>query len=215
MIASLKGFAQHVGADHVVIEVAGVGYLVQVSARIADRLRAQPIGDVNIGDIAAGRPQPVFLFIETQVREDSITLFGFLTAAEREWFRKLTSVQGVGGKVGLAILGAVPVEDLARVVTLEDKAMIARANGVGPRLAARIVTELKGKDLPGAGTELAAAAAVLAAPVASAASDAVSALENLGFRAPEAARAVAEAQRELGELATPALIREALKRASR
>jgi hypothetical protein len=97
----------------------------------------------------------IFLLVETQVREDAITLFGFGTEAERDWFRLLTSVQGVGGKVALAILGTLPPEDLSRAITLEDKAMIARAQGVGPRLAARITTELKGKAAPGLGSALA------------------------------------------------------------
>ncbi|MBS3962687.1 MAG: Holliday junction branch migration protein RuvA, partial [Sandarakinorhabdus sp.] len=130
MIASLKGIAQAIGADHAVIEVGGVGYLVQASGR-------------TLGQIGAGAA--IFLLVETQVREDAITLFGFGTPAERDWFRLLVSVQGVGGKVALAILGALAPEELSRAITFEDKAMIARAQGVGPRLAARITTELKGK----------------------------------------------------------------------
>lgn len=198
MIASLKGIAQLVGLDHAVIEVNGVGYLVQASSR-------------TLGSMEPGTG--VFLLVETQVREDAITLFGFAHATERDWFRLLTSVQGVGGKVALAILGALSADELSRAITLEDKAMIARANGVGPRLAVRITTELKGKAAPGLGSAL--APAVSAPAPATPAADAISALENLGFRTPEAMRAVAEAQRDLGELPIPALIREALKRASR
>jgi len=212
MIASLTGRVQHIGADHVVLDVNGVGYLVQVSPRTADRLRPQPVTTI------AQRPEdtPVFLFIETQVREDAITLNGFLTAQERDWFRRFTGIQGVGSKVAFSILATIPPDELARVITLEDKASISRANGVGPRLAARILTELKGKDLPGPGTALNPGQPLAAPSAASAASEAVSALQNLGFRPPEAARAVAEAERDLGTaLATPALIREALKRASR
>lgn len=213
MIASLTGRVQHVGADHVVLDVSGVGYLVQVSPRTADRLRPKPVERIDQPDPDAGKP--VFLFIETQVREDAITLNGFLTVTERDWFRRFVGVQGVGAKVAFSILGTIPPDDLSRAITLEDKAMIARANGVGPRLAARIVTELRGKDLPGPGSALAEAGPATA-PIANAASDALSALVNLGFREPEAQRAVAEAQRDLGaDLPTPTLIREALKRASR
>jgi Holliday junction DNA helicase RuvA len=211
MIASLRGFLQSSGADHAVIDVGGVGYLVQVSARTATALR-EPRDLTRLPNDIANQ---VFVHIETQVREDAITLYGFLTEAERDWFRRLTGVQGVGGKVALSILGTLAPDELGRVITLEDRAMIARANGVGPRLAARIVTELKGKELPGLGTVLAPAPGA-PKPAASAAADAVSALANLGFREPEALRAVAEAQRDLGsDLPTPTLIREALKRASR
>ncbi len=212
MIASLTGLVQSIGADHVVLDVHGVGYLVHVSARTADRLRPPPVERIQLPPV-----EPVFLFIETQVREDSITLHGFLTTQERDWFRRFTGIQGVGAKVAFSILGTIAVEDLARTITLEDKAMIARANGVGPRLAARIITELKGKDLPGPG--LAGGAALTpqtGATVATSSMDAVSALQNLGFRPPEALRAVAEAERDLGtDLPTSSLIREALKRASR
>jgi Holliday junction DNA helicase RuvA len=198
MIASLKGIVQATGADHAVIEVGGVGYLVQASGRT--------LSPMEVGAAC-------FLLVETQVREDAITLFGFGTAAERDWFRLLTSVQGVGGKVALAILGTLTPDELSRAVTLDDKAMIARAQGVGPRLAARITTELKGKAMPGLGAALAPVSSAAPAP-ATPAADAVAALEALGFRTPDAARAVAEAQRDLGDaLPVQALVREALKRA--
>jgi Holliday junction DNA helicase RuvA len=213
MIASLTGRVQHVGADHVVLDVNGVGYLVQVSSRTADRLRPKPV--TQISQIDPDADKPVFLFIETQVREDAITLSGFLSATERDWFRRFVGIQGVGAKVAFSLLGTIPPDDLSRAITLEDKALISRANGVGPRLAARIVTELRGKDLPGPGTALADSGPSPATP-SSATADAVSALANLGFREPEAQRAVAEAQRDLGaDLPTATLIREALKRASR
>lgn len=200
MIASLKGIVQAVGADHAVIEVGGVGYLVQASSRTLAQLEPSAA---------------CFLLVETQVREDAITLFGFGGAAERDWFRLLTGVQGVGGKVALAILGTLSPDEISRAVTLDDKAMIARAQGVGPRLAARITTELKGKAMPGLGAALAPVATAIPAP-ATPAADAVAALEALGFRTPDAARAVAEAQRDLGdELPVPTLVREALKRAGR
>ncbi len=200
MIASLKGIAQAIGTDHAIIEVGGVGYLVQASSRTL----------AQIGPGAA-----IVLHIETQVREESITLFGFASEAERDWFRLLTSVQGVGGKVALAILGALQPDELSRAITLEDKAMIARAQGVGPRLAARIATELKGKAAPGPGSALTPVSTAMPAP-ATPAADALSALENLGFRTAEAARAIAEAERDLGtQMPVATLIREALKRASR
>lgn len=200
MIASLRGTVQQIGASDAVIDVGGVGYWVQASGRTLATLTPQA---------------PAFLHVETQVREESITLFGFASVAEREWFRLLTGVQGVGGKVALAILATLAPDDLARAVTLEDKASIARATGVGPRLAARIVTELKGKVAPDPALAGAGAPITAAAPQSPAA-DALSALANLGYRPAEAARAVAEAQRDLGDdLPTPALIREALKRAAR
>jgi Holliday junction DNA helicase RuvA len=198
MIASLKGVVQAVGADHAVIEVGGVGYLVQASSRTLAQLEP---------GVAT------FLLVETQVREDAITLFGFAGSAERDWFRLLTGVQGVGGRLALAILGTLAPDEISRAVTLDDKAMIARAPGVGPRLAARLTTELKGKAMPGLGAALAPVASAIPAP-ATPAADAVAALEALGFRTPDAARAVAEAQRDLGDdLPIPALVREALKRA--
>lgn len=199
MIASLRGTVQTLGASDAVIDVGGVGYLVQASGRTLSGLRPDT---------------PVLLLVETQVREESITLFGFATPSEREWFRLLIGVQGVGGKVALAILGTLGPDDLARAITLEDKAGIARANGVGPRLAARIVIELKGKVASPAigpiGTPF-----TPPAPQTPAA-DALSALANLGYRPAEAARAVAEAQRDLGDdLPTNTLIREALRRAAK
>lgn len=201
MIASLKGRIQHVGVDHAVIETHGVGYAMICSPRTLDKLRL------------ALPEQENFLFIETQVREDAITLFGFISAGERQAFRRLTSVQGVGGRVALAILGTLDPSELARAILLQDKAMVARAPGVGPKLALRIVSELKDKaaDFGPAPTDAVPTSMEPASPSA----DAVSALENLGFRTPEAMRAVAEAERELGEMPTGTLIREALKRASR
>ena len=195
MIASLKGLVQSIGADHAVVEVGGVGYLLQMSARALSAL--------SVGEAA-------FLLADMQVREDSISLYGFADAGERDWFRLLTEVQGVGGRVALAILGILSADELARAIALDDKAMLARAPGVGPRLATRIATELKGKaPAPGGAVVPAAATA------GSATANAISALENLGFRAADAARAVAEAEHELGALPTATLIREALKRARR
>ncbi len=202
MIAALAGTVAALGADHAVVDVGGVGYLVQASARTLSRL-------------APGTA--VRLLVETQVREDAITLFGFLDAAERDWFRHLTGVQGVGGRLALAILSTLSSADLFRAIAMEDRASLARAPGVGAKLAARLVTELRGVAGPTAPAEGAAGSAGPALPSpAAAARDALSALANLGFRGPEAAAAVAAAEAALGEGAeTAALIREALKRAAR
>ena len=197
MIARLTGILAESGADHAVIDVAGVGYLVQASTRTLSAIGA-------IGG-------QVMLFTEMQVREDAITLFGFGSAGERDWFRLLTSVQGVGGRVALAILSVLGPEDLNRAVASGDKAMIARANGVGPKLAQRIAMELKDKV---GGIDLGPGAAP--APKGGAAADALSALANLGFRPAEANSAVAAAVAELGEAASlDALVRLALRKAAK
>jgi Holliday junction DNA helicase RuvA len=198
MIASLTGQLAEAGADHAVIDVAGVGYLVQASSRTLSVIG--PVG----GD--------VMIFTELQVREDSMTLFGFGSAAERDWFRLLTGVQGVGGRVALAILSALAADELQRAVASGDKAMVARAQGVGPKLAERIVRELKDK----VGGIALGPGAPAAMPTSGAAHDAVSALTNLGFRPAEANAAVAAADDELGDGATlDALVRLALKKAAR
>ncbi|OHT18472.1 Holliday junction branch migration protein RuvA [Edaphosphingomonas haloaromaticamans] len=199
MIARLTGLLAETTADHAVIDVGGVGYLVQASARTLSALGA-----------AGGQ---VMLFTEMQVREDAITLFGFGSAGERDWFRLLTSVQGVGGRVALAILSALAPDELSRAIAGGDKAMVARANGVGPKLAMRIVNELKDKV---GGLAIGVPGAVVAAPAGSAAGDALSALANLGFRPAEANAAVAAAEEELGPGATlDALVRLALRKAAR
>lgn len=197
MIARLTGMLAESSADHAVIDVAGVGYLVQASSRTLSAIG--PTGG------------QVMLFTEMQVREDAITLFGFGSAGERDWFRLLTSVQGVGGRVALAILSALTPDELSRAIASGDKAMIARANGVGPKLAQRIAMELR--DKVGA-AELGPAGA--AAPKGGASADAVSALGNLGFRPAEANTAVAAAVSELGENASlDALVRLALRKAAK
>lgn len=200
MIARLKGILAEIGADHAVIDVNGVGYLVLLSGRTL----------AAIGD-AGGE---VLLLTDMQVREDAITLFGFGSAAEREWFRLLTSVQGVGGKVALNILTALSPDELVRAIGAQDKAMVARSNGVGPKLAERIVRELK--DKTGGLTLGPAAFGAPPAPRGSHAADAVSALSNLGFRPGDASIAVQAALDELGEGANlDALVRLALKKASK
>jgi holliday junction DNA helicase RuvA len=198
MIAHLKGLVASTGIDHAVIEVAGVGYLVGASART---LAALP---------AAG--ETCLVHTELLVGEDFLRLVGFASAAERDWFRLLTGVQGVGARVALAILSALEPNDLSRAVMAQDKATVARANGVGPKLAERIVRELKDKV---GGVALGPAAAAQVVP-AGASADAVSALLNLGFRPAEASAAVAAAEEELGASAgLDALVRLALRKAAR
>jgi holliday junction DNA helicase RuvA len=196
LIARLSGILAETTADGAVIDVAGVGYLVHASSRTLDALG--PIGG------------EVLILTELQVREDAWTLFGFGSSAERDSFRALTSVQGVGGRLALAILSLFSPDELARAVANDDKAMIGRASGVGPKLAARIANELQGKlGLGGIGGSA-------PAPRAGAASDALSALANLGFKPAEASAAVAAAQDELGADATlDALVRLALRKAAK
>jgi len=197
MIARLSGTLAETAADHLVIDVNGVGYLAYASARTLSAIG--PIGG------------SVLLLTEMQVREDAITLFGFGSASERDWFRLLTSVQGVGGRVALAILSVLDANDLSRAIAAGDKAMIARANGVGPKLAQRIAMELREKA---GGVALGPGAA--SAPAGSATADAISALANLGFRPTEASAAVAAASDELGPAAgLDALVRLALRKAAR
>jgi Holliday junction DNA helicase RuvA len=196
MIARLSGTLAEIGSDSAVIDVCGVGYLVQLSGRTLSA-----IGSVG-GE--------VMILTELQVREDAWTLFGFGSAEERNSFRILTSIQGVGGRLALAILSALSPEELARAVAQEDKAMIGRANGVGPKLAARIANELQGK--------LGAVVVGGGAPVprAGAAADALSALANLGFKPADASAAVNAAQDELGpDAGLDALVRLALKKAAK
>ncbi|MBW6528380.1 Holliday junction branch migration protein RuvA [Sphingomonas sp. RHCKR7] len=198
MIAHLKGVVASTGIDHAVIEVAGVGYLVGASARTLAAL--PPVGEACL------------VHTELLVGEDFLRLVGFAGAAERDWFRLLTGVQGVGARVALAILSALEPSDLSRAVMAQDKATVARANGVGPKLAERIVRELKDKV---GGVALGPAAAAQAVP-AGAGADAVSALLNLGFRPAEASAAVAAAEEELGASAgLDALVRLALRKAAK
>jgi holliday junction DNA helicase RuvA len=202
MIASLAGTLDSVGPDGVVVDVGGVGYLAFCSARTIGRLPL-PGGAVR-------------LLIETHVREDHIHLYGFVDVAERDWFRLLTTVQGVGARLALAILSVVMPEALILAILAQDKAMLARADGVGPRLAARIVNELRDKV---GGLALAPASSTAASPGGNlaladegAGADAVSALVNLGYRRAEAFGAVAAAARRLGDGATlDALIRAGLQ----
>ena len=201
MIGKLKGIIDSYGEDFIVLDVQGVGYLVHCSARTLQALPAP-------GEAAT-------LSIETHVREDQIRLFGFLSDVEREWFRLLQTVQGVGAKVALSVLGTFKPGDLASAIAMGDKAAIARAPGVGPKVAERIVTELKDKapaysDLDPAVIRLSGAVDEKRAPQP--VLDAVSALVNLGYGQPQAAAAIAAASRSAGEGAeTAQLIRLGLK----
>ncbi len=205
MIGKLRGVIDSYGESHVVLDVHGVGYLVHCSARTLQSL--PPTGEAAT------------LSIETYVREDQIRLFGFFSDLEREWFRLLLEVQGVGSKVGLAVLSTLKIADLANAIALGDKAQLARAPGVGPKLAQRIVTELKDKAPAFASVDPAVirlqgdlAEKRAPRPV----SDAVSALINLGYGEIQASSAVAAAVRAAGDNAsTETLIRVSLKELAR
>lgn len=198
MIARLTGELVGIAADHAVIDVAGVGYLVGASAKTLAAIG--PVGGA------------VTIHTEMLVAEDSIRLMGFASADERDWFRLLTSVQGVGARVALAILSTLEPAELAQAVARADNAMVARANGVGPKLAQRIVNELKDKACATASS----VALGVTAPRAGAAADAISALLNLGFKPVEALTAVAAANDELGGApGLDALVRLALKKAAK
>lgn len=201
MIGKLKGTIDEIAGDHILVDVHGVCYVAFCSSRTLGAVGSQG--------------EAVILYIETYVREDQLKLFGFKTEAEREWFRLLQSVQGVGAKVALAILSTLSASDLANAIALQDKATVARAPGIGPKVAQRIVTELKNKapalggiDAPDMGLKQEIGEGVASAPVA----DAVSALCNLGYSRDQAAGAVGAAVRDAGENADSAkLIRLGLK----
>ena len=204
MIGKLKGTIDEVGEDYALVDVHGVCYVAFCSARTLSKLA--------VGEAAT-------LHIETYVREDQLKLFGFMTALEREWFRLLQMVQGVGSKVALAVLSTLTPSELANAIALQDKTAISRAPGVGPKVAVRILTELKSKapafagDASGTiGLKQELGEGVASAPVA----DAVSALTNLGYSRDQAANAVAAALKNGGEGADSAkLIRLGLKELSR
>lgn len=203
MIGSLSGIVAAVAEETALIEVGGVGYVVQAGGRTLARL--------SVG-------APVRLYIETHVREDAIRLFGFAAEEERAWFAHLQTIPGVGAKVALAILDAMPPDVLIDAIALQDKAAFARANGVGPKLAARLATELAAKQGPKSLISLAAprTGAAAAAPVNGARAEAVSALVNLGIDQSSAARAVASASKQFdADAPAPELIRAALKEVSR
>jgi len=201
MIAKLTGMIDEIGTDNLVLDVQGVGYLVFASSRTL----------AAIGGVGDGAT----IYTEMQVSETDMRLMGFASASERDWFRLLISVQGVGGKVALAILSALEPGEISRAIATGDKAMVTRANGVGPKLALRIVNELKDKVGGIAVDPVAGAGGVIHAPSSNSA-DAVSALQNLGFKPADASAAVAAADAEVGDGATlDALVRLALKKAAR
>ncbi|MGZ2485195.1 Holliday junction DNA helicase RuvA [Rhizobium pisi] len=204
MIGKLKGTIDEIGEDYVLVDVHGVCYVAYCSARTLSKLGS--VGEACV------------LFIETYVREDQLKLFGFTSALEREWFNMLQSVQGVGAKVALAVLSTLTPGELANAIALQDRAAVSRAPGVGPKVAMRLVTELKNRAPAFAGEAINIALkqelgeSVAAAPVA----DAVSALTNLGYSRDQAANAVAAAMKTAGEGADSAkLIRLGLKELAR
>ncbi|NKJ33607.1 Holliday junction branch migration protein RuvA [Rhizobium sp. SG570] len=204
MIGKLKGTIEELGEDYVLVDVHGVCYVAYCSGRTLSKLGS--VGEACI------------LFIETYVREDQIRLFGFTTALEREWFNILQTVQGVGAKVALALLSTLTPAELANAIALQDRAAVSRAPGVGPKVAVRIMTELKNKapafagEAANIGLNQELGEGVAAAPVA----DAVSALTNLGYSRDQAANAVAAAMKLAGEGADSAkLIRFGLKELAR
>lgn len=215
MIGKLTGRVDYKGSDHVLLDVNGVGYVVYCSDRT---LAALP-----------GKGEAAALFTELLVREDLLQLFGFTTLYEREWHRLLTSVQGVGAKASMAILGTLGAEGVARAISLGDAAAVKAAPGVGPKLAQRVVNELKDKapgvmamggevieamgEAPAATPPQTSAAkpAPVVRPSSSSQAEALSALKNLGYAPAEAAMAVAQAAGDTPEAETPALIRAALK----
>lgn len=199
MIGKLRGVVDNVDDEALVLDVNGVGYVVSASART---LRALP----PVGQSAE-------LLIETHVREDAIRLYGFLAAAERDWFRLLQSVQGVGAKVALGILGVLSTDALAAAIARQDKSMMARAPGVGPKLAARLVLELKDKAPALVAADFAAADGPRepAPKLTRAAEDAILALVGLGYAQPQAAAAIARISAELGDAEASALVRAGLR----
>ena len=205
MIGKLKGIVDSYGEDYILLDVNGVGYQVHCSARTMQALPAA-------GEAAT-------LSIETYVREDQIRLFGFTSDSEREWFRLLQTVQGVGAKVALSVLGTLTTSELTSAIAMRDKGTVQRSPGVGAKVAERIVSELKDKvpafaNVDPAAVHLAGALDEKRAPRP--AMDAVSALVNLGYGQPQAAAAIAAASRNVGEGAdTATLIRQGLKELAR
>ena len=201
MIARLRGTVESVEPDGAVIDVNGVGYLVSASSRT---LRELVVGG------------PATLLVETIVREDAIALYGFLEAAERDWFRILTTVQGVGARVALSILSTLSPDEIARAIAAQDKATLSRPAGVGPKLAARLATELKDKAAAFGVAPAAAAPTLPAGTPPSINEDAVSALVNLGYKRVEAFGAVVRVTQRLGEGARlDAVIRAGLQELAR
>lgn len=188
MIARLSGKIAHIGLNDMIIDVNGVGYLVSASTRTLSHL--------------GGTGEFITLLIETNVREDNISLYGFIDQEEKDWFKRLCTVQGVGARVALAILSVSPPEQLPLAIAAQDKTVFSRADGVGPKLATRIITELKDKvanfDFGASKTAAVKTGSALPAQKSSHAQDAVSALVNLGYGRSDAFRVVSEATSSLG-----------------
>lgn len=200
MIAKLRGLLDTVTAENAIIDVNGVGYIVSASTRTL----------ANLGGVGS----PVTLHIETHIREDAFQLFGFLATSERDWFRLLQTVQGVGAKVALAILSTLSADELHTAIANRDKGQVGRASGVGPKLAERIVNELKDKAGGIAGVMIPVGG--VPAPQSGVAADAMSALANLGYKPAEAGRVVAAAIAEAdGDADVGTIVRLALKKAAR
>ena len=204
MIAKLKGIVDSIDTDSAVIDVGGVGYLVSASSR-------------TLRDLVAGGPAT--MLVETIVREDAIALYGFLETAERDWFRILTTVQGVGARVALSILSTLSPQEIARAIAAQDRATLSRPPGVGPKLAARLATELKDKAATFGVAPVTSKTAEIAPSAAGSGSvneDAVSALVNLGYRRVEAFGAVARVSQRLGaDARLDAVIRAGLQELAR
>ena len=203
MIGKLSGQIDSVSETTAIVDVGGVGYVVFASGRTLGRM--------------GGPGEPVALWIETHVREDHIHLYGFPETAERDWFRLLSTVQGVGARMALAILSALGPEELIQSIAAQDKAALTRANGVGPKLAGRIVAELKDKVgvIEWGGDRIAQAEAGAGPSTGGPSDDAVSVLVNLGYRRVDAFGAVARASRRLGDAATlESLIKQGLQELS-
>jgi holliday junction DNA helicase RuvA len=201
LIAKLKGVVDTIDADSAIVDVGGVGYLVSASAR-------------TLRELAAG--DEVTVLVETIVREDAIALYGFLETAERDWFRILTTVQGVGARVALSILSTLSPDEIARAIAAQDRATLSRPAGVGPKLAARLATELKDKAAAFGVAPVGKGFEAAAMPAGSINEDAVSALVNLDYKRVEAFGAVARVTQRLGAEATlDAVIRAALRELAR
>lgn len=201
MIAKLKGVVDTIDADSAIVDVGGVGYLVSASAR-------------TLRELAAG--DEVTVLVETIVREDAIALYGFLETAERDWFRILTTVQGVGARVALSILSTLSPDEIARAIAAQDRATLSRPAGVGPKLAARLATELKDKAAAFGVAPLGKGVEAPAMPAGSINEDAVSALVNLGYKRVEAFGAVARVTQRLGaDARLDAVIRAGLQELAR
>jgi Holliday junction DNA helicase RuvA len=201
LIAKLKGMVDTVDADSAIVDVGGVGYLVSASSR-------------TLRELAAG--DEVTVLVETIVREDAIALYGFLETAERDWFRILTTVQGVGARVALSILSTLSPDEIARAIAAQDRATLSRPAGVGPKLAARLATELKDKAAAFGVAPLGKGVEAPAMPAGSINEDAVSALVNLGYKRVEAFGAVARVTQRLGaDARLDAVIRAGLQELAR